>query len=531
MPFRPGGARTPDVVGYLLACALVAHLGCGASAPDTDRTRSTQAEASPPDVDEPYVVPPEYAPGPISAEAGEAYFGRYGVGDPYGAGIPYPLLRGMMALYPDHLGRDFHDFNARFGTLPNEERPDDPEAPPVGFHLTRDPNTGVRFAMMNCRVCHAGVAPTAEGDQAVTGLGNRTLRIHAYVAALSRVVSDPALTPARLIRAADAEAKRLDLSWRPEYRRILSDRLLRELRRRLEPNRTHIERLADGLPGRVATMEGFMLAMNMHLGTSLELPETTGWARIPDVLPFRHRETNSFDGAASGAPVALVAEADFVFGVRPRWYEQNRHIATSMLMYLRSLERDLPFPGTIDAALATRGYDAFEASCAKCHGHYARPGDEPRVSYTERVIPLGLIGTDRARVDAVTDALVAEAARVEATRGLVRTRRTGGYVPRPLVNVWARGHYGHNGQWPDLTVLATSPEDRPRRFAVAPRAPLDLERLGQRWRPLEDDDHGLEPGEYLYDASRPGHGVQGHTFLSKRPPPERQAILEYLKTL
>jgi hypothetical protein len=512
-------------VTWISLCA--AQLGCGGSASVVERTPDPPPQA--PDV--PYAEPPEYAPAPISAEAGELFFARYGVGDPYSAGIPLPLLRAMMALYPEHLGRDFHEFNERFGTLANQERPDDADAPPVGFYLTRDPYTGVQFTMMNCTVCHAGVAPTDDGERVVVGLGNRSLRLHAYVAALARVVADPALTPGRLLRAADAEAKRLGLAWQPEYRRVLAQRLLAELRRRLNPQRADIERLAEALPGRVATIEGFMLAMNTHLGTQLELPGTTGWARIPDVLPFRYRETNSFDGVASGAPVALVAEADFVFGVRPRWYDEHRHIPTSMLMYLRRFERDLPFPGPIDTALANRGYDAFENECAKCHGHYARPGESARVSYTERIIPVGMVGTDRARLDAVTEAFVAEAERVEATRGLARTRRTGGYVPRPLVNVWARGHFGHNGQWPDLAVMATPPEDRPRRFAVSPRASLDLDRIGQRWRPLLSDDEPLRPGEYRYDATRPGYGVQGHTFLSRLPSAEREAVLEYLKTL
>jgi hypothetical protein len=263
------------------------------------------------------------------------------------------------------------------------------------------------------------------------------------------------------------------------------------------------------------------------------LPDVTGWARIPDVAPWRYRETNSFDGAATGDPVALVAEADFAFGVRPRWFDEHRHIATSLFLYLKQLDRSLPFPGAIDRTLATEGFDRFETRCAGCHGHYARPGETGRVSYRERIVPVEVVGTDAARLEAVTPELIEIGNAVRETEGLVITRRTGGYVPRPLVHVWARGQYGHNGQWPDLTVLATAPAERPRRFVVSPRAPLDLDRVGEVWRPAEEGSAPPDPGagEYLFDSARPGFGVGGHTFLADLPDGDRRAVLEYLKTL
>jgi hypothetical protein len=203
-----------------------------------------------------------------------------------------------------------------------------------------------------------------------------------------------------------------------------------------------------------------------------------------------------------------------------------------MFLYLKQLERELPFPGTIDRALATRGFETFESRCGGCHGHYARPGETRRVSYTERIIPIAMIGTDTARLDSVTDEMVAIGNSVRETEGLVITRRTGGYVPRPLIHVWARGQYGHNGQWPDLAALATPPAERPRRFIVSPRAPLDLTRVGEAWRPADDGEQpNIDAGEYLYDATQPGFAVTGHTFLADLPEADRSAVIEYLKTL
>ncbi|MFX6330696.1 hypothetical protein ABTF76_20805, partial [Acinetobacter baumannii] len=86
-----------------------------------------------------------------------------------------------------------------------------------------------------------------------------------------------------------------------------------------------------------------------------------------------------------------------------------------------------------------------------------------------------------------------------ATRGLVHTRRTLGYVPPPLLDVWARGPFGHNGQWPTLAVMAEKPERRPVRFHFDPDAPYDLDGVGTAW--------SKEGAGYLVDATKPGHSV------------------------
>ena len=108
-------------------------------------------------------------------------------------------------------------------------------------------------------------------------------------------------------------------------------------------------------------------------------------------------------------------------------------------------------------------------------------------------------------------------------------RRTGGYVPPVLLDVWARGLYGHAGQWPSLDVLATAPEKRPRRFVVDTEGKYDLERVGVRYDVT--DGRPLKPGEYLYDGGAPGFGVEGHPFLANLAAEERRAVIEYLKTL
>ncbi|MEM7151912.1 MAG: hypothetical protein AAF799_03675 [Myxococcota bacterium] len=504
-----------------LLLATVGSLACSADRPGSATPIPLSAPVPP--LADVVSEPTEYAAQTPSATAGEAFFSHYGVGDPYAAGVPYPVFLALRALYPERLGRDWLEFSAQYGTIPNRERPTDPDALPVGFHLATDPITRVDFLMINCHLCHADLVE-ADGRQVfIAGMGNRTLRLHAYDDAFVRIGQDDDLRVGRLLAATTAAAKDHGLAWPPDHRRPIVSETLRKVRHRAEIRGADSARLAAGLPGRVATIEGFMLALNEQYDAQLELPSTIGWAKIPDVATWRYRETNSFDGVSTGAPVAMVAGADFAFGVRPQWYLGHQHIATSMFLYLRGFSRDLEFPGPIDAALAKSGEGLFDEHCAGCHGDYSGR----YVGYEEQVVPLSVVQTDPARIEAVTPAFAKTADGIEETRGLVVTHASDGYVPRPLVDVWARGTYGHAGQWPDLATLATPPEQRPQRFVVDLGAPLDLERVGVAWSA-----NGSEgPQRHVYDARVPGYGNGGHEFLSDLASEERQAVLEYLKTL
>jgi hypothetical protein len=188
----------------------------------------------------------------------------------------------------------------------------------------------------------------------------------------------------------------------------------------------------------------------------------------------------------------------------------------------------LPFPGHVDAELAHRGKAAFERACARCHGTYE---DDGRVkAYTEKAVPVDYVGTDVARAFAVSDAFVAAANDPQLAAGrpmLVTTRRTMGYVPPVLTNIWARAPYGHAGQWPDLVTLATKPALRPTKFVVRADAPLNLERVGVN---VADAASPVGPGDYVQDGTVPGFLVTGHPFLADLGD-EAKAVIEYLKTL
>ena len=509
--------RAGHGLGAALLLAACAPAASAPSAPVTAVAATTDAAAVMSD-------PEEYRDQGISAAMGEKVFGTLGGGDPYRTGMAYPVWLALVESFPKELGGDVKSFAQRFGLLVDPSKGE----LPVGFHLTVDPNTRVPFLVANCQLCHAERLRLPDGDHIVSGLGSTHVRIHAYDAALSHVARDPAFDVQPVLDAALRAAREHDVPW-PEAMRLPIVRATVEgLRSRAALRGADVDRFAAGLPGRVATIESFAMAMNAH-GAHVPLSGTTGWAKIPDVDGFPYRETLSFDGVGRGNPVALAAEADFAFGARPEWFESHRHIATSLWMFLSHFERKLPFPGPVDAALAERGHAAFDATCARCHGYYSPPGPQPRLRYREHVIPQADVGTDPAREEAVTPAFVQAANSIPLGRGVTTTEATGGYVPPVLLDVWARGTFGHVGQWPSLEVLSRKPADRPRRFVVDLDGAYDLVHVGLPWHEARS---GEQPARgYLYDGEQPGYHVDGHPFLADLPDADRRAVLEYLKTL
>ena len=473
--------------------------------------------------------PEEYQDHGISAAMGEQYFGTLGGGDPYATGMAYPVWLALVEAFPAQLGGDLARFASRFGLLVDPARAQGPAALPIGFHLTTDPNTRVPFVVANCQLCHAERLRLPGGDRIVSGLGSTHVRIHAYDGALTQVARDPAFTTEAVLAAANRAAREHELTWPDAVRLPIVRATVVALRARADGRAADAARYASGLPGRVATIESFAMAMNAR-GAHVPLGGgATGWAKIPDVNGFPYRETLSWDGVGRGSPVALAAEADFAFGARPEWFETHRHIATSLYMYLAHFDRSLPYPGPVDARTAERGRSVFEAKCSGCHGFYAPGGPQPRVRYRERVVPQPVVGTDPAREEAVTPAFVQAANAIPLGRGVTTSAATGGYVPPVLLGVWARGTYGHAGQWPSLEVLSRRPGERPRRFVVDVDGAYDLANLGLPWSEVR----GGEPAArgYLYDGEQPGYRVEGHEFLSNLPADDRRSVLEYLKTL
>jgi mono/diheme cytochrome c family protein len=522
------------LVGAVACSGATTTPTSGVGAPTTPEP-APPASAAP--ADGPMSDPLEYAIERPTWEVGHAIFARTGLGDPYRVGVPYPLYLAMVRRNPDLFGGDLQAMADRFGFVARAADPasgdrDVREGLPVGLHLTDDPFTGVPFVVHNCALCHAERVRWPGGEQVVIGLGNKRVRIHDYDAAFAAVTRAPEFELGHLLDAAEQEAARRDVRWPYDWRLPMTKATIDALELRARARADFLGRVGGGPPGRVAVIESFALVMAARLGREIDTGAEVGWAKVPDVVGFGVRNTLSWDGAGEGPMDILVVEADFAAGVRPAWFTSHPLQGASLSAYLRRPERELRFPGRVDRKLAARGRVLFDDACAPCHGTY---GDDGRVrDYEEQVVALADLGTDPTRAAAVTDAFVAAAHEPALTPGLppglLRTRRTGGYVPPVLTSVWARAPYGHAGQWASLAMLAMAPDKRPARYTIDLDAPIDLATVGL---PVHAATPARKPpaGGYLHDGTRPGLSVLGHPFLSDLGAADAKAVIEYLKTL
>ena len=96
------------------------------------------------------------------------------------------------------------------------------------------------------------------------------------------------------------------------------------------------------------------------------------------------------------------------------------------------------------------------------------------------------------------------------------------YKARPLDGIWATAPYLHNGSVPTLWDLLMPVAQRPRTFHVGSRE-LDPVKVGF--------DSNPSPGSFLFDTSVKGNSNAGHTMGTNLSDEDRNALVEYLKSL
>lgn len=174
---------------------------------------------------------------------------------------------------------------------------------------------------------------------------------------------------------------------------------------------------------------------------------------------------------------------------------------------------------------ALRGEIVFQKTCMRCHGQYEKNWSLPEFqnkSWDEQIKTARVIYPQPTRVyDVGTDSYRRQSMKsLEKLNRLAISQRQGiqvlsqeGYVPPPLVGIWARWPYFHNNAIPNLCALLTPAQERPRTYFAGPakdkRKDFDREcngyPLGQQapsqWQWLEDS---------YFDTQIPGLSNSGH---------------------
>jgi hypothetical protein len=199
-----------------------------------------------------------------------------------------------------------------------------------------------------------------------------------------------------------------------------------------------------------------------------------------------------------------------------------------ILAWIESVEPP-KYPFEINRELANRGAEVFNENCARCHGTYG-----PEGKYQQSTIAIGEVGTDPLRFQSLT-----REHRNWMKRGWLS--RFGldpveidpiGYVAPPLDGIWASGPYFHNGSVPTLWHVLHA-ESRPRVW-MRTEDGYDTARVGLEIQTFDRvPKSATVPAvkRRYFDTTLPGKSSQGHTFPEQLNEDEKQALLEYLKTL
>jgi len=229
--------------------------------------------------------------------------------------------------------------------------------------------------------------------------------------------------------------------------------------------------------------------------------------------PRGHRALMQFMMAPSNGPeVFHKAEADF----------------EEIEQWLMSLDPP-KYPWPINQALADRGEVLFNQTCSECHGTYGE-----NASYPNKNVPLDVVGTDRARWDSLTTQMRAGYkfswfGRLDGQEVIANPE---GYVAQPLYGIWASAPYLHNGSVPTLWHLF-HPDKRPVVWKRTENG-YDTQRVGLEVTEYDDLPAGVKGSKQkrtFFDTRKFAKSAQGHLFPDELSEDEKQAVMEYLKTL
>jgi len=414
------------------------------------------------------------------------------------------------------------------------------------------PRVQLEGANLGCASCHAGVTYDSAGQpqpDAWLGLPNTSLDLDAYVDAVFSSLRIAAPQRERTLAAVKVLYPETTPQEMATLRRFVWPKLVKRVTEAGNAGGYGLP-FRNGSPGAtngVAALKFQLSLLHDDAGfdAAVSIPDL-GYQRLRSALlvdgVYTHRGATRFAPSQSLDRASTQRVADVVafftvptMGLRPQRAEAAIAPVDDVMQFLAGYEAPA-FPGTIDAAAATRGASLYASACASCHGHYDDHLPRPQlIEFPNRLSPLAEIGTDPYRTQAIDAPLVA-AVRASRMGGYIDASFTGGYVAPSLSGVWATAPYLHNGSVPTLWHLM-HPRARPVRFRVGGHA-LDFLTVGIAGQLEANGDWDYAAGyrpwsqPRLYDTTAPGHSNRGHERefdgLSEQ---DKRDLVEYLKRL
>jgi mono/diheme cytochrome c family protein len=267
-------------------------------------------------------------------------------------------------------------------------------------------------------------------------------------------------------------------------------------------------------------------AMNLTKYFMLEEPmdDTFGPTDMPSIWNLKKYDAAgnlmNWAGDSHNAYSVIIDSALGLLGSQDGPKHKEEFLA--QMEWLKEYLRNKPapaYPFPIDAKKAAKGRALFDRHCASCHAG----------GKTGTPLPIAEVGTDPDRIATWGERYAVAANRVVSAMGIDRKGLVEaplvGYVAQYLDGIWLRAPYLHNGSVPTLRDLLRPAPRRPRLFyrgydlydpvnAGFVASGAEAERVGT-----------------VLDTSQRGNGNTGHAFGTELPEPDKDDLVEYLKTL
>ncbi len=445
---------------------------------------------------------------------------KYGsIGAENDQGIPFWIWILMPKMFPEYLPRP--GGYAALG-FPWERA----HVTPVGFSVK---TIGFERVAINCAFCHTAAVrrPGEVTPRLYPGAPSHTADILAYERFLFACASDPRFTGGNFVNeiekvhplsALDAALYRFILV--PQTRKALLEQKKKFEwtrsrpdwgRGRIDPfNPVKVLTLGVGVGDTIGNSD---MEPIWNLGPRVRGNMAFHWDGLnTDVTEVVHSSAIGDGATPKSIPLASLARLE-------KW-----------LLELQPAKFQTLFP--VDQQLAAAGEPIYRQRCANCHSFDGKQ--------TGQVLPLTNEAWGGAEFPNAVQPLYTDPLRAqmwgprdaEAYNNYAKGypwsfshfRSTGGYVNVPLDAIWIRAPYLHNGSVPTLRDLLNAPASRPKAFYSGYDVydPVSMGFISA----------GPEAQKgYYFDTTQPGNSNQGHLWGTDLAPEQKNALIEYLKTL
>jgi hypothetical protein len=436
---------------------------------------------------------------------------KYGsIGAEYDAGIPYWIFYVLPRLFPEKLPSP--GGYAALGVAWEQG-----QELPIGFTKKV---IGFPRVANNCASCHtASYRVSANSNPIFVPTGpNHTLNLEAFFRFVVDCAKDPRFNADEILSEIRLVYK-LSLLDKLIYRYILipitKKRLLEREKQFAWVYRKDFPEWGRGRDDAMNLTKYFLIRAPMD--------DTIGPTDMPSIWNLKKYKPEkgmlmNLAGDSHDARSVIIDSALGLLAAAPHSKEDFLEQVAWLENYLGNLARPkYPFP--IDQAKAKAGEAVFNRNCASCHAS-ERTGTR---------VPVEEVGTDRERLRSWSKQAAIESNKIVRSfgierRGLVENEPSG-YIAAFLDGIWLRAPYLHNGSVPTLRDLLKPVAQRPKVFYRGYDV-YDPVNVGFITQGKEAQRVGTK-----YDVSERSNGNQGHEYGVRLPAAEKEALIEYLKTL